>query len=115
MRRDFKPWFDELDFRLQVGDGWRGLLCDLTVELERVLAEPEGAPEFRATQVKEKLGELRIHVRNIPVTQATAVHAAITRAEERSVHICETCGRAGRLRQSHAGYWRTACDEHVIN
>lgn len=81
-----------IDVDIAVGDGWRDLL----------VAGLEKAPDRTVTQVKEKLGELRVYkLGTMTVYLASA-----------SLHICETCGRPGRLINDH-GWYRVACREHA--
>ena len=72
-------------------------------EIAGIVGRPAQIPRVRVVQLKEKLAPLRVCVRGLPEAQATAGHAAITRAEEKSVQICKACGRPGRLRQSRDG------------
>ena len=61
----------------------------------------------KVLQVKEKVGVLRVYVRD----GDEAIHAAITRAELRSAITCELCGEAAQLR-SQRGWVRTLCLGH---
>lgn len=115
LRANFAPLFDDLEFGFQCGDGWSEVICAMAAEIAGIVGGPARAPELRVVQLKEKLGQLRVYIQGMPEAQAAAVHAAITRAEEKSVQICEACGRPGRLRQSRDGYRYTACDRHVVD
>ena len=82
-----------------------------------------------ATTVKEKFGSLRfywgVHYTAEEYAALTgepdsclpdgpdmdAVDALVDKAEEDSVHICELCGKPGKLRDD-SGYLQTLCDMH---
>jgi hypothetical protein len=114
LRADFAPWFDDLFWGLQCGDGWRDIICRLTAEIACIVGGPDAAPQIRIVQVKEKLGTLRYYVQDVPEVHRAAVNAAIWQAEERSAATCEACGGPGRLRETEEGYWYTACDSHAL-
>lgn len=112
--------------------GWVGILDRYFAEVEAIL--PPDIP-FRIDQIKEKFGTLRIYCEPVwPDRQPTKnfefaipnmgaradaendveqkLKFARIRAEGRSAHTCEVCGRPGQLTVS--GHWyRTACDEHA--
>jgi len=115
LRTEYGPWFDDLSWGFQVGDGWRDVVRDLTQEIADIVGGPDRAPALRVTQVKEKFGGLRFYLLALPVAHCTAIDAAIERAEERSSRTCETCGAGGKLRESAGGWWHTACDAHALD
>jgi hypothetical protein len=85
------------------GDGWFELIWNLSNYLKWA------APRARALQVKEKLGTLRFYVDD-GGDDTHDVKAMVSNTEWASCCICETCGKAGRLRIT--GGWRyTACDK----
>ena len=114
LRTSYAPWYDMLDFGFQCADGWRDIVTELTAEIAKVVGGPDAAPGLKVVQVKEKLGMLRFYIRDVPELHGDAVGVAVGRAEERSAKTCESCGAAGKLRQSEHGYWHVACDSHVI-
>lgn len=84
-----------------VGPGWADLVnaCyDITDEHHIVV-----------TQIKEKFGGLRFYVGSAPIE----VFGQIDTIIEKSYHICEDCGAAGKLRQG--GWTRTLCDACAEN
>lgn len=83
----------------QLGPGWLPMLDRL---LKRLISLGWNR---RAAQVKEKFGALRFYVDG-PVTRK--ISDAISRAEVRSLKICEVCGRSGS-RQAICGWWLTRC------
>ena len=114
LRTSYAPWFDGLDFGFQCGDGWSQILIDLMEEISSTVGGPDVTPEINVVQVKEKLGGLRCYIWDVPKKYRDTVGEAVGRAREQSAKICETCGEPGRLRESRAGYWHVACDEHAV-
>jgi hypothetical protein len=88
------------------GDGWFGLLWELSRALEaELLLLPEGDRPC-ASQVKEKYGTLRFYMTG----ETEAMSIAIRRAEERSGVECGECGAAGEVRGS--GWLECTCERH---
>lgn len=83
-----------------VSEGWNSLIKDLISELLEL------GWDKRVSQVKEKFGGLRFYIENTP----DGGNAIITKYENLSYSICETCGEAGSLRKG--GWLRTLCDKH---
>lgn len=73
--------------RAAVGPGWRELV-------ERAWRLAAGRP---ISQVKEKMGALRVYVGE----DRAAFYAAFRPLEDESLRTCEWCGRAGELRGRH--------------
>ncbi|HLG26565.1 MAG TPA: hypothetical protein VI423_02145 [Paenisporosarcina sp.] len=61
---------------------------------------------FRAAQIKEKFGLLRVYL----AYSTKEMNKLIAIAEKESAHICDHCGAPGKLRGP--GWYFTACDEH---
>ncbi|WP_429819091.1 hypothetical protein [Ensifer sp. B1-9] len=92
--------------------GWLELIEDFLRVVDRVL--PADA-SFRLQQVKEKFGGLRIYYgidSVVPDDVWAEVGEANLRAEARSEHICETCGKRGRM-SNRGGYYTVVCEEHA--
>ncbi|PYX49951.1 MAG: hypothetical protein DMG76_35780 [Acidobacteria bacterium] len=91
------------------GDGWFDILWRLCVDLEPLVAEFEQAAgcQFEILQVKEKFGELRIHVNHAN----DAIRERIGVAKEEAYRTCEVCGQPGQRREG--GWIKTLCDEHA--
>jgi len=86
-------------FGIETGDGWYDLLDELfgkMVELDDTVV---------LSQVKEKFGELRVYTG--PTTDA--VFDLIDDYTEKSLRVCEVCGKEGKLRGHE--WLRTLCDE----
>lgn len=90
-------------------NGWFDLIYELSKKLElMILLLPEAArPHMKASQVKEKFGVLRFYM----TLDHPEFAAVIWEAENKSSHICETCGQTGKLIQ--ADWLYTACPEHT--
>ncbi len=84
-----------------VGQGWAGLIRD-------VFARKPA--DVVISQVKEKLGGLRIYDDGA----SDDFHQFLHTTEELSFTICEACGLPGTLTRE-GGYWyRTRCAEHAV-
>ncbi|MBY3556432.1 hypothetical protein [Rhizobium laguerreae] len=98
------PWGVECD------DGWLPILSDFCISVTAAVT----AGEFSLRQVKEKLGALQIYFTLSGVSPETelAVNNARQLAFQRSLHICEVCGKRGRL-HSFDGLYKTVCQDHA--
>lgn len=79
-------------FGFECQDGWFNLIWKLSEDIEEI-ARQQGLEPYsnewpEATQVKEKLGTLRFHLKNYH----EASSALIAKAAEASEAICELCG-----------------------
>lgn len=115
LRERYPSWlrYEDLPWGFRVHDGWQGLIEAALHEVSEIVGGPEGAPDLRIIEVKEKFGQLRIYVNygDMPEAQREAVHAILREAEERSADVCEVCGAPGKLVRSGA-WWHTACPKH---
>ena len=82
-------------------DGWFDLIYELSQKL--VLA----SPTTEATQVKEKFGGLRFYYSSATQEGCNLIH----NAEIKSEHICEECGKKGKLREDMP-WIKTLCWKH---
>lgn len=89
--------------KIWVRPGWLPIVDEAVLQLSRIGVD--------VREVREKLGELRIHVAARDVRRPD-VQAAIGLAKERAANTCDICGSAGRLRLP-PGARRVRCDEHV--
>lgn len=84
---------------VECGKGWEAIVNPLIAMCK--------ANNVEIAQIKEKFGGLRFYVHGAP----DWVEGLINTAEIASYHICEGCGKEGKLRK---GSWlRTLCDEHA--
>jgi len=82
-----------------VGTGWAALIDDVYDRLPTKVC---------VTQVKEKMGSLRIYVKDAN----DSFYDYLQEVQDRSAIICEICGEPGELR---GGSWRkTLCDVHIL-
>ena len=88
-------------FGCECGDGWYNLLDETLDKISRVCSK-----EYRLVQVKEKYGSLRIY----DISGNEAVWNITDEAEQRSVKICEVCGKPGKLYGK--GWVVCRCKEH---
>lgn len=99
-------------FVFECKPGWLGLLDDFFARVDRVLPATVG---FELIQVKEKMGGLRIyHGTDCPIPDEVSneIREAELRASARSKHICEDCGKRGRM-SKRGGYYTVVCEEHA--
>jgi len=77
-----------LMFGVQVGDGWFGLLCDLSIT---IAIELNNFPEnrFHFTEVKEKLGRLVIRHEG---SENDSIYEMIDAFCDNACWVCELCG-----------------------
>jgi len=104
--------FTNLRFGVECGDGWADIVHDFLATAERVTAD--GGGTLHLLQIKEKMGGLRIYYRmsDTPQRDWVGIDEAYYLAEARSFHVCETCGRRGRLTYNGMLY-ATRCAEHA--
>ena len=87
---------------VECGAGWEELYLPVIAEAQR-----QGV---KVLQVKEKFGTLRIYLGASP--DHDELWKAVTDAEMKSTHRCETCGAQGKAR--NIGMWmKTFCDVHA--
>ena len=106
-----------LDARgIECGDGWHAILDSLLVVLERHLdderrrAMQQGEPIawvecFRALQIKEKFGTLRVYT----CSGDDWINGAIELAGELSAHTCEHCGTTEGAEAVGKAHVQTLC------
>jgi hypothetical protein len=89
-----------MPFGFMCGDGWFKIVYDLSKKITKI------DPNCEAVEVKEKWGGLRFYVN--PTKRE--VFDAIDKAEERSFHTCEECGKEGKFRED-IPWVLTLCDK----
>jgi hypothetical protein len=91
--------------------GWRSILDVACMRIRA--ANKMGHGSFRFTQIKQKMGILRIDWAGRLSGRAEAgARVAIDLAIARSACSCEVCGVEGRLHRN-GGFLLTRCDEHT--
>lgn len=90
------------------GDGWFGLIYDLSQKIDVQLKEKSGkfAEQFAVEQVKEKFGILTYSASG----GSEAISRLIREARARSAKTCEACGKPGQLRRKKGFRQETLCD-----
>ena len=89
-------------FGFECGDGWFDLIWKLCENL--IIANFDGT----ALQVKEKFGGLRFYTSGGDDLSDKLIDSA----EDESFHICEVCGRKGKIRSW--GWVSTLCFYHLF-
>ncbi|WP_167631594.1 hypothetical protein [Mariprofundus ferrooxydans] len=84
---------------------WFRIIEQLSADIMR-LAVQSGTDVPEVRQVKEKFGGLRFYIDG----GSQAIYDRIDEAEELSFHVCEVCGKVGKIRRG--GWIRTLCEEH---
>jgi hypothetical protein len=96
-----------MNWGFDVGDGWNTLLKNLSRRITKL--DPEG--RVQADQVKSKFAGLRFYISGAPIEIADKIYKLINDAEEKSFHICEICGKKGKVRDVN-GWYSTFCERH---
>ncbi|MDO8466533.1 MAG: hypothetical protein Q7S83_00090 [bacterium] len=94
----------------QCDEGWFGLLSALCEKL----ANLQLGPDFKISQVKEKLRGLRFYPLDSTISEEKKddVYALIGDAVEKSFLICERCGQSGHGVSLNRGYLiKTLCEK----
>lgn len=91
-------------FGIECEAGWYPLLIPILEYIVKYNSEHED--KILITQVKEKYGELRVYVDH----GTDELFDMIDDATDKSIEVCEVCGKPGKLRDIH-GWLYTRCDE----
>jgi len=94
-------------FGFECGDGWFELIYNLSKSITDY-CNKNNIPVPEVSQVKEKFGSLRFHIRGAN----DDIYKMIQDAENISSKTCEICGRLG-IRQAINFWYSTLCDEHA--
>lgn len=92
----------------ECGDGWFDVIWKASQKLESILQALPEDERFRAAQIKEKFGGLRLYLDGPSTPEAEEI---IREAEALASQTCEDCGQPGSVDRSHP-WVRTLCDEH---
>lgn len=90
-------------FGIDCGKGWHKLIHNLTRQLDEI-RKGRKLKDLEAVQIKEKFGGLRYYIQG----GNQEAYDLISKAEEESYHICEKCGKPGKLRTK--GWYYTLCN-----
>lgn len=92
-------------FGIECGPGWYDIIDECASKIEPLIAAlPEDQRiHYAANQIKEKFGGLRFYLG----AETDEMYKITSQAEDASYHVCEICGRSGKLDQ--AGWWVTIC------
>ncbi len=93
-------------FGCEVGKGWRPLVEPIYNRIQELNEQGAG---IEITQIKEKWGELCIYLSGY----TEELEKMIKQAEEKSIHICETCGKPGERVISRFSWIYTRCPECI--
>ena len=91
-------------FGFMCGEGWYPIIFDTLDKIQEIV-DREGL-DIQITEVKEKWGGLRIYIDGY----TDEIEVLIEQAEEKSVSICEICGKDGKLMRVN-GWWKTRCND----
>lgn len=84
------------------GDGWYGILDTLCAEITSQVGQRK-MPAVVVSQVKEKFGTLRFHIRGGRLRGGNAeTHRLILAACQLALTTCEQCGQPGELMNAGA-------------
>lgn len=105
-------FFSKNTFEVSILPGWADLVEEFIDEAKKVVGETGGT--LQVSQIKEKLGGLRIYYRVEKLTeqQRDAIDRLAEKAEEASFKTCVFCGCPGK-RDSATGWISVRCDEHT--
>ncbi|KAK5945391.1 hypothetical protein PMZ80_002596 [Knufia obscura] len=98
-------------YGFECGDGWYDVLYEMSTKIKAAVdAEEDVEPrEVAVSQVKEKLGGLRVYMSGNKV-DVDGVRQALEDASRRAASTCERCGSEGSLKKNH-GWLMTLCGE----
>ena len=94
----------------EFGEGWSrpvyDMASEISMEAQRLGMDNQDPFTYPCiSQIKEKFGELRVHIRNASPEMKLAAEMAM----EKSKSTCEMCGLAGEIRRN-TGWHHVACD-----
>ena len=95
-------------FGFECDRGWYSLIEKCLDRIEDIMTKKyPDVDNFEITQVKEKLGELRIYT-NLYFDETEDI---VDECTKKSLRTCEVCGEPGELRYYHHWY-KTLCNKH---
>jgi hypothetical protein len=97
------------------GDGWFGLIRELSERIEEIARKKGRDPHSdawpEAVQVKQKAGRLRFYL----AVYDEALRSCIEQAGDNSEKICEICGKPGFPKSDSPGGVATLCEDHAVS
>lgn len=96
---------EPIKYGLECGSGWHQIIFEMAKEIE-ALSHSTGK-KYKAVQIKEKFGGLRVYVNQ----NDAEIDEIIKRAESLCAKTCEACGKAGK-NIAKGGWYKTVCEEH---
>lgn len=97
-------WPERIACGFECGPGWSDLITAVNELLDL------WGDDVHFVQIKEKFAGLRLYFEG--VDELGRVDELTDAAEELSYALCESCGKAAKVRD-RGGYIFTACDEHA--
>ena len=94
---------------IECGEGWYPLIAETHCRLKEL------DPGYKINQIKEKFGGLRFYwepSKDLSNENWKKAHNIEYEAEDRSLKICEVCGKPGHRRNN--GWLKTLCDKHAV-
>lgn len=92
---------EEPPYGFAVGEGWYGIIWELSAKLEKILLGMPEADRPTMVQVKEKFGGLRFYLSH----DTDEIDMVVREAEAEAWKTCETCGAEGKNQALAGGYW----------
>ena len=105
-------FFSKNTFEVSILPGWANLVEEFFDGVEKVVGDSGG--RIQVSQIKEKLGGLRIYYRVEKLTekQREEIGLLAEKAEEAAFKTCVICGCPGK-RDSSTGWISVRCKEHA--
>lgn len=88
------------------GEGWQSLIRELANKINQFISDYPEYKDLEISDIKEKWGGLRVHLSYYP----PGIESIIGEYEEKSLKICEVCGKPGSL-HNVGGWYKTLCDD----
>ena len=86
--------------------GWHPIINEALTKIERIIIR-DNLPEITISQIKEKLGGLRIYLSST----TPEIEEVIREAEGKALTTCELCGKPGYFLSNMDGWYMTRCDD----
>lgn len=104
-------FFDKNTYEISILPGWAELVEFFLQEVKNLTKDSEG--KIKISQIKEKLGGLRIYYRtvNLSEKQKQEVGALVEKVEASSYNTCNICSKPGRP-ENRIGWISVRCKDH---